>query len=440
MNQFDRTDVRAFARKLPGRRKSLWRIPVIAATAAAGLTVVSIALDAGNERARDLALLIGAPTLYLLLPATASCFVVALVRQIHRRRIVYSESTSDRVVPLDRALAQATAPTALRARALLLSGHLTVGQGDPAGVHLLDEGEALAERLNAAGELAYATYLRGVSAMFRAGDLPAAITLFDRALAALPTTSGPASELRLQLLLTLGTAVGLVGDRPRAAACEQEVLRLTQPWDSGFYRALAIWGPALAAWQSRDLDTAAALVSVPLHLQQRLRFDDRYTIGQSLEVMAWIAAAARRPRRAATLLGAAKAFWADVGSSIAAHRHFEGHHEDCWRRTSDVLGENAFHAAVKHGAGLTAEQAVAFALDEQPAAGPDAREAAVLSRRERQVAELIAQGLSNKEIAGRLVIADRTVESHVEHILAKLGFARRTQVAAWIAVNRRASD
>ncbi|GAB3900030.1 hypothetical protein GCM10029964_086810 [Kibdelosporangium lantanae] len=55
-----------------------------------------------------------------------------------------------------------------------------------------------------------------------------------------------------------------------------------------------------------------------------------------------------------------------------------------------------------------------------------------MTKREQQVAELVAHGLSNKEVAARLVIAPRTAEAHVERILAKLGFNTRTQLAAWI--------
>ncbi|OXM69584.1 hypothetical protein [Amycolatopsis vastitatis] len=81
MNDPDRADVFTSA----GKRARLWRIPTILAVATAGLIVSSIVLDAGSERARDLALLIGAPTLYVLLPATAVSFVVALVLRIRRR-------------------------------------------------------------------------------------------------------------------------------------------------------------------------------------------------------------------------------------------------------------------------------------------------------------------------------------------------------------------
>jgi non-specific serine/threonine protein kinase len=62
-----------------------------------------------------------------------------------------------------------------------------------------------------------------------------------------------------------------------------------------------------------------------------------------------------------------------------------------------------------------------------------------LSRRETEIADLVAQGMSNREIAASLVISQRTVESHVEHILAKLGFTSRTQIAAWVAA-RSAAD
>jgi non-specific serine/threonine protein kinase len=57
-----------------------------------------------------------------------------------------------------------------------------------------------------------------------------------------------------------------------------------------------------------------------------------------------------------------------------------------------------------------------------------------LSARELEVAHLVGAGLTNREIAERLIISTRTVESHVEHIKAKLGFGRRARIVAW-AVN-----
>ncbi|WSF98924.1 helix-turn-helix transcriptional regulator [Nocardia vinacea] len=54
-----------------------------------------------------------------------------------------------------------------------------------------------------------------------------------------------------------------------------------------------------------------------------------------------------------------------------------------------------------------------------------------MTKRECQVADLVAQGLSNKQIAAKLVISQRTAQGHVEHILTKLGFTSRAQIAAW---------
>ena len=55
-----------------------------------------------------------------------------------------------------------------------------------------------------------------------------------------------------------------------------------------------------------------------------------------------------------------------------------------------------------------------------------------LTAREREVAELVALGRSNREIADHLVLSDRTVGNHVQHILTKLGFGNRSQIAAWV--------
>ena len=60
---------------------------------------------------------------------------------------------------------------------------------------------------------------------------------------------------------------------------------------------------------------------------------------------------------------------------------------------------------------------------------------AKLSRREHEVAQLLARGLSNKDIAGRLYLSERTIDNHVHHILDKLGFDSRVQVATWLARN-----
>jgi predicted ATPase/DNA-binding CsgD family transcriptional regulator len=63
-----------------------------------------------------------------------------------------------------------------------------------------------------------------------------------------------------------------------------------------------------------------------------------------------------------------------------------------------------------------------------------------LTRRQREVAELVAEGLSNREIGQRLFISERTVEGHVEQLLNKLGFTARSQVAAWVGREGRVNE
>jgi non-specific serine/threonine protein kinase len=113
-------------------------------------------------------------------------------------------------------------------------------------------------------------------------------------------------------------------------------------------------------------------------------------------------------------------------------------HDTCLRQAREMLGDAAFTAAFDRGRSLPIEVALDYALDEQRerTAPPTKDTSSPLTRRERQIADLLAQGLSNKDIAAKLVISQRTAESHVEHILTKLGFTSRAQVAAWTAQQR----
>jgi non-specific serine/threonine protein kinase len=114
-------------------------------------------------------------------------------------------------------------------------------------------------------------------------------------------------------------------------------------------------------------------------------------------------------------------------------------HEECTRSSRDELGEERFDAAFRSGRNMPLPAAIAYALGEggepvRPTPRPVASQA-ILTPREREVADLIARGASNKDIAAHLVISRRTAETHVEHILAKLGFTSRSQVAAWVGGN-----
>jgi DNA-binding NarL/FixJ family response regulator len=115
--------------------------------------------------------------------------------------------------------------------------------------------------------------------------------------------------------------------------------------------------------------------------------------------------------------------WTEMGTSILAFGpgHAE-HHERCAR----MVGR-----ARRAPRRRTIAEAIAVALDE--AAEPVAVDRGGLTAREWEVAQLVAAGMTNRAIASRLVVSHRTVDGHLEHILAKLGFQSRAQVAAWMA-------
>jgi DNA-binding NarL/FixJ family response regulator len=84
---------------------------------------------------------------------------------------------------------------------------------------------------------------------------------------------------------------------------------------------------------------------------------------------------------------------------------------------------------------MSRDEALRLALGEAaPAQATSANvgDASPLARREVEVARLIADGMSNKQIAARLFVSEATVASHVRHIMDKLGFNSRSQIAVWV--------
>lgn len=113
-----------------------------------------------------------------------------------------------------------------------------------------------------------------------------------------------------------------------------------------------------------------------------------------------------------------------------------------WDALVDVarrqLGDAAFGEAWASGEGMALEQAIALAVDSPTrTVAPRASDPlACLSPREREVAQLVARGLSNKEVAAELVLSERTVEAHVTHALNKLGVRSRAQLAVLAAQHK----
>jgi non-specific serine/threonine protein kinase len=167
---------------------------------------------------------------------------------------------------------------------------------------------------------------------------------------------------------------------------------------------------------------------------------DTLGITATLEVLAWVAAADGDYGRAARLLGAAdQQAWVSGGNPFYGVE-FGTSHDQCEAAARAALGDARFGAEFSAGADLSLEEAIAYAQGDGEALEPrrarpaqrPADERSPLTRRELEIAQLIAQGMTNKQIAQRLLISRRTAEGHVENILTKLGFTTRTQVASWM--------
>jgi predicted ATPase/DNA-binding CsgD family transcriptional regulator len=190
----------------------------------------------------------------------------------------------------------------------------------------------------------------------------------------------------------------------------------------------------LIAARRRDFDAATSLLRQSLSLAQNL--DNPVGLAQVEEALAIAAAANLDFTRAATLLGISHPVGDPAGAIAAAYPSSVSYRVDAESQVRRMLGQRPYETAYAKGKAWTTEEGIAYALGAQLPARPAqsrVNNETQLSAREGQVASLVGQGLSDKEIASRLVISRRTAEGHVAKSLTKLGFTSRTQLAAWTA-------
>jgi DNA-binding CsgD family transcriptional regulator len=336
---------------------------------------------------------------------------------------------------LDRALSLDTDPNPERAWALGTDGYIAVLQGDlEAGGAVLEECRSLALELDDPAALAYAAHLLGLCAMFK-DDLAGAVELLLEGLAryeATDVTHDYPNGLRMQL----ATTYLLQNDVDQACDVVRDVHRRCEQSGERWLLSYAIWGLGFVALARGQLDQA------DVHLRDSLRikrfFHDTLGLALALDVLAWTAAARGEGERAAVLLGGASQLWRTFGAQLFGSKHLMTRREQFEEQARQIMGNHAFDAAFARGSDLTVDETLTYALQERVSTAPtqSRRAATELTRREREIADLVADGMSNKEIASTLVISFRTAEGHVEHILTKLGFTSRAQIAAWVTGQR----
>jgi predicted ATPase/DNA-binding NarL/FixJ family response regulator len=331
---------------------------------------------------------------------------------------------------LDRMLAIETTPTVARAEALWVNGWLAIIQADiPAATAMLAEARSLGEQLNAPAVLGYVALFSGMAEMFT-GNTSVALEFYAQALArhrAIRNPHGIAFAL-----IRSSMAYSHIGDSDRAIALGEECLAVCDAAGDIWHKSYALMALGIEVWRQGDAQRATALERESLRYNRIL--DDRLGIALNVEVLALAAATDHQYERAARLLGVLQTLMQSIGVSLAGYTHLASYHDECVQRTRQALGEQSYQTIVHDGAQLTFEQSLSFALQDKQIRPPTTRrrEAPLLTPRQQQVAELVAQGHTNKQIAHTLVIAQRTAEGHVEDILTRLRFTSRTQIAAWV--------
>ena len=159
----------------------------------------------------------------------------------------------------------------------------------------------------------------------------------------------------------------------------------------------------------------------------------RWGMLTSLEGLAWVAGSSGRLERAALLLGASAALSQELG--ITLFPYGQAHHDRCEATVRAGLDEAGYVGCWEQGYALGRDQVAAAALEDalaadgRPPTASAAHDPDELSRRELEVARLVANGMSNPAIAADLFVSVATVKTHVSHILGKLGLQSRVQLA-----------
>jgi non-specific serine/threonine protein kinase len=336
-----------------------------------------------------------------------------------------------------------------RAWALGARGQLAAFQGDlPDALADIGESIRLAAVIGRGAESAVARgYLQLAMALGFAGRHEEALAAAETARRRL-TACGQAAGL-LELEAQLAQLHQLAGNLDEAVACCQRCLALLageadrERWISGYLYLIS--GLALVRCPGRELDSAVALHRA---LTAKHALGDVVGTAYAVEALAWLAARREQAERTAWLLGAADQLWSATGRRLSGIAVLEVSRQHAVTAARKALGERRYTAAYSRGAALDLDAVVRDALDEDcelpawpggdaGAAGGAAAAGALamaarLTRREREIGNLVASGLSNREIGVRLFISKRTVDAHVDHIFGKLEISSRVQLTVML--------
>jgi predicted ATPase/DNA-binding NarL/FixJ family response regulator len=318
-------------------------------------------------------------------------------------------------------------PGRARAYGLNVSGFMAYVQGDTAAaVPLLEESLRLNETLGDRPGANFSLLRLGIGLYYN-NEIERAITVLDQALSRY-RESGDRIGIYV-CAYELAEALTMSGEYARATTLHEESLALKQQQGDAWHIGLSYFGLGLLAWLQGDHRQAVARLRESISLRHEL--EEWWGLTRALEALAWVEASRADLRRAAHLMGAAAAML--ERSSTALSPNYLVHHEQCLHTVTSGLSGADFESAWAAGHRLPAAQAVQYALKGGSLPTHEARQPGDVSPREAEIAGLVATGMTNRQIASKLHLAERTVDAHVEHIMNKLGYRSRAQIAAWIA-------
>jgi non-specific serine/threonine protein kinase len=270
------------------------------------------------------------------------------------------------------------------------------------------------------------------------GDAEQAITLFEEAIELGRETGeswGVSGALAQLGMVHLGQ-----GHHEQAVRCLEEGLVLSREVGNRLTISAVLYGLALAELGRGSHARAAELYTEGLAASSEV--GDKASIAYCLEGLAQVAVAQGFMEHAARLYGAAEASLEAAGGVRYTHAQDEPMREQAVNAIRSQLDETAYLSIWAEGAAMSSAETLEYALaPEEGASRPSPTVPAEpsdnaldnLTRREREVAALVARGLTNRQIAAELSISEHTVATHVGKLRRKLGLSSRSQLAAWVA-------
>jgi predicted ATPase/DNA-binding CsgD family transcriptional regulator len=314
------------------------------------------------------------------------------------------------------------------------AGVLAVQQGDlSAGAPLLDRAAAAAAASHDENLAAHVSDALGIVA-FNRGDLETAQARYEAALASYERI-GFGDPLALVTYSRLASACILTGALDRAVQLCEECLRRCDETGEQWARGTALWVRGATRWLSGDITGAIADSLSCLRIKESV--NDLHTIAMSFDLLSVCRVATAEFELATVLYGAGQALWTRLNAPVLMGPGYGEIRRSAADTARAALGAERFDELLGRGLALHLADAVAMAKGETPADGfltaePGPSAVKQLTRREKEIAALVAAGHGNREIAARLFLSKRTVDSHMEHIFTKLGFSSRTQLASWV--------